>query len=242
MLQERGAETIERISVIIPALNEEAAIGKVIADIPEVVRVPGGEQVGRVREIIVVDNGCTDGTAAVARCSGARVVVEPRRGYGFACLAGIAALAADVPDIVVFLDGDYSDYPTDLPFLVAPILQGRYELVVGAREGALLPQARFGNWLACVLMRWFFGVRYTDLGPFRAIRYSALLGLEMADETFGWTVEMQVKAAKRGVRGCEVPVRYRARIGRSKISGTLVGSVKAGYKILATLFYHRFLG
>ena len=161
-------------------------------------------------------------------------------------LAGIAALTTTAPDIVVFLDGDYSDYPTDMPRLLHPILEGKAVLAIGARKAhnardALLPQARFGNWLACLLIRRFFGVRYTDLGPFRAIRYSQLLALNMQDETFGWTVEMQLKAAKQGIPVCEVPVRYRKRIGTSKITGTFTGTLKASYKILTTLIYHRFL-
>ena len=207
---------------------------------------PDGHTGASVQEIIVVDNGSTDDTAAIAEQNGARVVEEPRKGYGSACLAGIAALATTEPDIVVFLDGDYSDYPTDLPRLLLPIFEGRAGLVIGARKAynardALLPQARFGNWLACLLIRRFFGVHYTDLGPFRAIRYSQLLALNMQDKTFGWTIEMQLKAAKQRIPACEVPVRYRKRIGTSKITGTLTGTVKAGYKILTTLLYHRFL-
>ena len=231
-----------KVSVIIPVLNEENAIAKVINDIPKTAH--NGEITRQ--EIIVVDNGCTDNTAAIAKRNGARVVTEPQRGYGYACLAGIAALKTQPPDIVVFLDGDYSDYPTDMPQLLKPILENRASLVIGARtqgdaKEALLPQARFGNWLACFLIRRFFGVRYTDLGPFRAIRYSDLLALNMQDKTFGWTVEMQLKAAKRGIPVCEVPVRYRKRIGTSKITGTFTGTLKAGYKILTTLIYHRFL-
>ena len=230
------------VSVIIPVLNEEDAIAKVIADIPKT----GNNEETTIQEIIVVDNGCTDNTTAIAVQSGARVVTEPRQGYGYACLAGIAALATKPPDIVVFLDGDYSDYPTDMPRLLQPIRNGEATLVIGARtqddaRDALLPQARFGNWLACFLIRRFFGVRYTDLGPFRAIRYSDLLALNMQDKTFGWTVEMQLKAAKLGIPVCEVPVRYRKRIGTSKITGTFTGTLKAGYKILTTLIYHRFL-
>lgn len=223
---------IQKISVIIPVLNEEGAIANVIGDIPKTL----------VQEIIVVDNGCTDNTPAIAKAKGAKVVMEPRRGYGAACLAGIAAVTE--PNIVVFLDGDYSDYPTEMPKLVQPILEGKADFVVGTRvnasKGALLPQARFGNWLACSLMRWFFGAYWTDLGPFRAIRYPQLLALDMQDKTFGWTVEMQIKSAKMGLQGCEVPVGYRKRIGTSKISGTVWGTLKAGYKILGTLFYYRF--
>jgi glycosyltransferase involved in cell wall biosynthesis len=234
-------DPIQTVSIIIPVLNEEDAIAKVINDIPKTVRTGA-----TVQEIIVVDNGCTDNTSAIAEQNGARVVTEQRRGYGHACLAGIAALEAKPPDIVVFLDGDYSDYPTDMSQLLHPILEGSAALVIGARtqgnaKEALLPQARFGNWLACFLIRHFFGVRYTDLGPFRAIRYADLLALNMQDKTFGWTVEMQLKAAKQGIPACEVPVRYRKRIGTSKITGTFTGTLKAGYKILTTLIYHRFL-
>ena len=236
----------QKISVIIPVLNEENAIAKVITDIPKTVRTLDGKTEATVQEIIVVDNGCTDNTATIARRKGARIIVEPRRGYGSACLAGIAALTMTEPDIVVFLDGDYSDYPTDLPQLLHPILEDKADFVVGARSednarNALLPQARFGNWLACFLIKRFYGVRYTDLGPFRAIRYPQLLGLNMQDTTFGWTVEMQLKAAKQRIPVCEVPVRYRKRIGVSKITGTFTGTLKAGYKILTTLIYHRFL-
>ena len=219
-----------KISVIIPAFNEERSIGKVITDIPKEL----------VHEIIVVDNACTDRTVEVAESAGARVVREERRGYGYACLAGIATLNA--PDIVVFLDGDYSDYPAEMSMLVQPVLSGEAEMVIGSRirgtrqKGALLPQARFGNALATFLIRLLFGVHYTDLGPFRAIRYDRLREMNMQDKTFGWTVEMQVKAAKMGIRVCEVPVSYRKRIGQSKITGTVQGTIKAVYKILATIF------
>ena len=221
------------VSVIIPVLNEEQAIANVINDIPKTL----------VQEIIVVDNGCTDRTAEIAGKHGAKVVTELQRGYGSACLAGIAAIQA--ADIVVFLDGDYSDDPTEMPSLVQPIRDGIAEFVVGTRvpneKGALLPQAQFGNKLATFLMRIFFGIQYTDLGPFRAIRYEQLQALDMQDKNFGWTIEMQLKAAKMGMNVREVPVSYRKRIGTSKISGTFIGSLKAGVKILATLFRYRIL-
>jgi len=211
-----------RISVIIPVFNEQDAIEKVIGDIPD--KLP--------TEIIVVDNGSTDQTAKLAAAMGARIIRENRRGYGSACLAGIAA--TNEPDIVVFLDGDYSDHPNEMPDLIAPILENRADLVIGSRvlgnsePGALMIQARFGNRLATSLIKILFGVSYTDLGPFRAIRYLALLDLNMRDKTFGWTVEMQVKAAKQPLKIQEVPVSYRKRIGVSKITGTLKGTLKAG--------------
>ena len=217
------------IAVVIPALDEEQAIGKVLRDIPE-----GASQV------VVVDNGSRDRTAEVARGLGAEVVAEPRRGYGQACLTGIAQL--DRPDIVVFLDGDYSDYPEEMSALVAPLLTGEADMVIGSRtlgqreKGALLPQARFGNWLSTLLIRLLFGVPFTDLGPFRALRFDALQRLAMQDRDFGWTVEMQVKAARLGLRAVEVPVRYRRRIGTSKITDTLSGTLRAGHKILWTIF------
>ncbi len=219
-----------RISVIIPAFNEQEGIVSVLGDIPK----------GLVSEVIVVDNGSTDRTAQVAEEAGARVVREARRGYGFACLAGIAS--ADRPDLFVFLDGDYSDHPDEMPLLLAPILRGEADLVIGSRmlgrreRGALLPQARFGNWLATRLIRLLFGVRFTDLGPFRVVTRGALERMGMRDTTFGWTVEMQVKAARLGLRAVEVPVRYRRRVGVSKITGTVSGTVRAGYKILYTIF------
>lgn len=219
-----------RVWAIIPALDEEASLPLVLADLS-----------GLVQGVIVVDNGSTDRTAAVAASAGATVVREPRRGYGSACLAGIAALPPRA-EVVAFLDADYSDYPQDLEAVVAPLERGEADLVIGSRvlgtrePGALLPQARFGNWLAtrCILL--FFGRRFTDLGPLRAIRREALDRLGMRDRDYGWTVEMQVRAARDGLRTCEVPVRYRRRVGRSKITGTLRGSVRAGWKILATIF------
>ena len=226
------------VSVIIPALDEEDAIVRVLGDLPK----PGREVEGVVYDIVVVDNGSIDRTRSRAAEMGARVVHEPRRGYGQACLAGLAAL--DGPDIVLFLDGDYSDYPEEAEMLLAPIRQQAADLVIGSRvlgereSGALLPQARAGNALATTLIRLLYRVRYTDLGPFRAIRYTTLQQLQMADTDFGWTVEMQVKAARQGLRIAEVPVRYRKRIGKSKISGTLMGTVRAGHKILWTIFRH----
>ena len=222
-----------KISVIIPVLNEEGAIANVINDVPK----------SLVEEIIVVDNGCTDRTVEIAKTLGVRIVTEPRKGYGRACLAGIAA--SQEPDVVVFLDGDYSDDPTEMFSLVQPIQDGQAEFVIGARrpteKGALLPQAWFGNKLATLLMRVFFHVKYTDLGPFRAIRYDKLLAMDMQDKDFGWTIEMQLKAAKMGLKVLEVPVSYRKRIGTSKISGTVMGSIRAGIKILSTLFRYCFL-
>ena len=217
------------VAVIIPALNEEQAIGQVIAEIPRDI----------VSDIIVVDNGSTDDTVAVAEAAGALVVAEPRRGYGSACLRGIAELRA--PDIVVFLDGDHSDYPEDLPSLVQPIVEDRADLVIGSRTlggpeaGSLTTQQVLGNRFACFLFRLIYGRRFTDLGPFRAIRYASLVSLGMSDPDFGWTIEMQIKAVKRGLRVVEVPVRYRPRIGTSKISGTVRGTILAGYKIITTI-------
>jgi glycosyltransferase involved in cell wall biosynthesis len=225
-----------KISVIIPALNEEESIGQVLNDIP-------GEI---VEEVIVVDNGSNDNTVTVANSLGASVVPEPLKGYGAACLRGISMLKQGT-DIVVFLDADYSDYPQDLHTVVKPIINGNAEMVIGSRmsgareKGALLPQAIFGNKLATFLIRLFWGFKYTDLGPFRAIKYRDLLALNMIDKNFGWTVEMQIKALKKGLRVVEVPVRYRKRIGKSKITGTFSGTVLAGIKIIYTIFKYGFL-
>ena len=218
------------ILVIIPAFNEARAIGQVINDVPDM-----------VDEIVVVNNASTDETGDNARAAGATVVREPNQGYGYACLRGIEYARGKQPDVIVFLDGDYSDHPDEMSRLLAPILEDQADFVVGSRirgeaePGAMLPQARIGNRLACALMRWIWGARYTDLGPFRAIRFQDLLALDMQDQTFGWTIEMQIKAAEAGLRVREVPVSYRKRVGVSKITGTLSGTVKASVKILWTI-------
>ncbi|QDS98407.1 glycosyltransferase family 2 protein [Adhaeretor mobilis] len=222
--------------VVIPALNEDQSLPKVLADLPP------------VGCVIVADNGSTDATASKARAAGAIVVREPRRGYGSACLAGLAKLEELIvsgqlptPKVVAFIDADYSDHPEEMPRLVEPILDGEAEIVIGSRilgkreQGALPPQSRYGNTLACFLMRVLFGIRYTDLGPFRAIQYQALRDLNMCDVGFGWTIEMQIKAAQATLAYLEVPVSYRCRIGQSKITGTLRGCVSAGAKILYTI-------
>ena len=217
-------------AVIIPAYNEEPGIARVIADIP-------GDLVS---EIIVVDNGSTDGTALKAQEAGARVVFQPERGYGAACLAGIAALPPGT-EVVLFLDGDYSDDPAQAIDLLRALEEHQADLVLGSRTrggpepGSLTPQQRFGNWLSTTIIRLIYGHAYTDLGPFRAIRREALSRLDMQDRTYGWTVEMQVKALQQGLEVVEIPVSYRPRLGRSKVSGTLSGTVKAGFKILWTI-------
>jgi glycosyltransferase involved in cell wall biosynthesis len=219
-----------RLAVIIPALDEEQSIGRVIDAIPEELNA----------DVIVVDNGSTDSTPEVAAARGARVVPEPRRGYGSACLAGIAAVG-DV-DVVAFLDGDFSDDPRLLVDLLSPIEEGRADFVIGSRmtgereEGALPPHSRFGNWLAGRILTHVYGQPATDLGPLRAIRYSTLLGLQMEDRGYGWTMEMQAKAARLRVPTVEIPVRYRRRVGRSKITGSVRASIHAGAIILWTAF------
>lgn len=224
----------QRITVIIPAFNESQSIGKVVNDIPK----------DRVQEIIVINNNSTDTTAEIALAAGATVLKEEKKGYGHACLKGLEHIAqqADKPDIVVFIDGDYSDYPEELVNVIEPIVAADYDLVIGSRalgtkeKGAMLPQQIFGNWLATTLIRWLYDIRFTDLGPFRAIKYDRLLTIDMQDQTYGWTVEMQVKAAKLGMKCTEVAVNYRKRIGQSKVTGTIKGTIGAGYKILYTIF------
>ena len=220
------------IDVVMPALNEEDSIGLVLGDIPK----------SLVRHVYVVDNGSDDATASVAAAHGATVVPEPRRGYGSACLAGLAQVAQDPPDVVLFLDADYSDHPEEIARLLEPISLDAVDLVIGSRTigqrepGALLPQALFGNKLACILIEGLYGYRFTDLGPFRAVTWEALERIGMEDTNFGWTVEMQIKAAHKRLSCVEVPVSYRQRVGVSKITGTLSGTFRAGYKILFTIF------
>jgi len=226
------------VAVVIPVFNERDSLPLVVAAIPATAGL----------EVVVVDNGSTDGTADVARRlrTGVpiRVVREGRKGYGSACLAGVAALEARPPDVIVFLDGDFSDHPEEMPRLLEAIEAGA-ELVIGSRTlgraepGALLPQARLGNAFACALIRLLYGHRYTDLGPFRAIRRDAYERLGMEDRGFGWTCEMQVKALRAGLRVAEVPVSYRRRVGVSKITGTVSGTLGAGWKILWTIFRSR---
>lgn len=228
-----GGEAAPAAAVIIPVLNEAASIGLVLDEIPR----------GSVRHVLVVDNGSTDGTPEVARAHGANVLHEPRRGYGAACWRGIQALPAETK-FVVFLDGDRSDFADELPKLLKPLLDGAADFVIGSRSrgaeaGALLPQQRFGNWLACRLLKRITGETYTDLGPFRALTRKALERMAMHDRGFGWTVEMQLKAPRLGLRVLEIPVRYRKRIGKSKISGTLSGSARASWTICATLWTYR---
>jgi len=222
-----------KINVIIPAFNEADSIAEVIKEIP-----------ASVEEVIVVNNSSTDETAKNALAAGATVLTENKKGYGYACLKGMDYIAekSDLPDIIVFIDGDYSDYPEELTKIVDPILNNGYDFVIGSRvkrlreEGSMTPQQIFGNWLATFLMKLLFRAKFTDLGPFRAIRYDTLVALEMEDKTYGWTVEMQLKALKKKLTYTEVPVRYKKRIGISKVSGTVKGSIFAGIKILGWIF------
>ncbi|WGH74847.1 glycosyltransferase family 2 protein [Tenacibaculum tangerinum] len=229
------------IKVIIPAYNEQDSIALVVNDIPSI-----------VHEVIVVSNNSTDNTEVNAKNAGATVLTENRKGYGYACLKGMEYIAStalsnhEKTDIVVFLDGDYSDYPEQLTELIAPIINNDIDFVIGARvkrlreQGSMTPQQIFGNWLATTLMKLFFGARFTDLGPFRAIKYNKLLALNMEDKTYGWTVEMQLKALKQKLTYTEIPMKYRNRIGVSKVSGTVKGSILAGIKILGWIFKYSF--
>ena len=225
---------MKKTAVIIPAFNEENSVGKVIDALPK----------EWVQEIIVVNNNSNDRTEEVARSAGATVLREEEQGYGAACLKGMEYIASksseEQPELLAFIDADFSDYPEELPLLIRRLEEG-YDLVIGSRalgkkeKGAMMPHQRFGNWLATFLIRYLFGVRFTDLGPFRVIRYDKLLALEMKDRNYGWTVEMQVKAAKMKLRCSEVAVSYRKRIGKSKVTGTVKGSLGAGYKIIYTI-------
>ena len=222
------------VDLIIPAYNEEESIGLVINDIPK----------EDVRDIIVCNNNSTDQTESNAKAAGATVVLAEKKGYGSACLKGMEYIAQKevLPDIVVFLDGDYSDHPEQITDLVQPILNQEFDMVIGSRalgdleDGAMMPQQIFGNWLATSLIKLIYGYEFTDLGPFRAVRYDKLVELELKDQDFGWTVEMQVKAAKMKFKCTEIPVHYRKRVGVSKVSGTIKGTILAGHKILWTIF------
>lgn len=227
---------MKRISIIIPAFNEEQSIGKVVSALPQ----------NLLSDIIVVNNGSTDRTEEFAKAAGATVLNEDRKGYGWACLKGIAFCRDLKTDIIVFMDGDFSDYPEEIPLLITPILEDKMDFVLGSRvagereKGSLTPQQVFGNWLATRLVHLFYGTRFTDLGPFRAIRTDALEKLNMQDKTYGWTIEMQIKAAKKKLRFCEVPVNYKKRIGKSKVSGTVKGTLLAGIKIIFAVVKYRF--
>ncbi|MBA6153514.1 glycosyltransferase family 2 protein [Gelidibacter maritimus] len=225
------------IKVIIPAYNEADSIALVINDIPSI-----------VDEVIVVNNNSTDKTAEVAQNAGATVLYQPQMGYGYACLKGMdyVSTLSKKPEIIVFMDGDYSDYPEELTQIIAPILDNDIDFVIGSRvkrlqeKGSMTPQQHFGNWLATFLMRILFGAKFTDLGPFRAIKYQKLLDLKMQDKTYGWTIEMQLKALKQNLTYIEVPVKYKKRIGVSKVSGTIKGTIFAGVKILGWIFKYSF--
>lgn len=226
--------TTRDIRVVIPALNEERSLAKVLAEIPP----------DWVREVVVVDNGSSDRTAEVARACGATVLAQPERGYGAACLTGIEYLKSTPCDILVILDGDYSDYPEQLPQVVGPIIEDRADFVLGSRTlgraqaGSMMPQQRFGNWLSGVMIWAFCGHRFSDMGPFRAVDFAKFHTLKMVDRTYGWNVEMQMKALFKRLRVLEIPVDYRVRIGESKVSGTVKGTIMAGYKIITTILYY----
>lgn len=225
------------IKVIIPAYNEQDSIAHVVNDIPKI-----------VNEVIVISNNSTDKTELNAKNAGATVLTETKKGYGYACLKGLDYISKQKtkPDIIVFLDGDYSDYPEQLTEIVDPIINKDIDFVVGARveklreSGSMTPQQVFGNWLATFLMKLFFGAKFSDLGPFRAIKYDKLLAIEMEDKTYGWTVEMQLKVLKQKMTYKEIPVKYRNRIGVSKVSGTVKGTIFAGIKILSWIFKYSF--
>ena len=228
-----------KIVVVIPAYNEEGSIGKVVNDIPK----------EWVSDVIVCSNNSNDKTVEVAKRAGAIVLEENQKGYGWACMKGInfANQMNVKPDIIVFLDGDYSDYPQELPLVVQPIIERNMDLVIGSRalgeqeSGSMTFPQRFGNWLSTRMMRFFYGVKYSDLGPFRAMKFDRLLKLNMSEMTFGWTIEMQIKAAKHNMNSCEVPVNYKVRIGDSKVSGTVKGAVMAGIKIIWSIFKYKFV-
>ena len=225
-----------KVAVIIPAYNEAPSISKVVNSIPLEINAT----------IIVVNNGSTDKTVEEATSAGAIVLDESRKGYGWACLKGIDYAQKNGADILVFMDGDFSDYPSEMSLLIDPIVEGKMDFVLGSRvlgereRGSLTPQQVFGNWLATRMIRLFYGARFSDLGPFRAIRTDAVNSLKMSDKTYGWTIEMQIKAAKKKLRFCEIPVTYRKRIGVSKVSGTVKGTVLAGIKIIWAVFKYRF--
>ena len=229
---------LHNVKVIIPAFNEQNAVGLVIDEIPK----------NLVGEIIIVDNGSTDDTCEVAESKGATVLKESIRGYGQACFCGMTYIANQSvkPDIVVFLDGDHSDYPDEMEKLLLPIINSNVDLVIGSRAkgqkeaGSMTPQQIFGNWLATMLIKLFYNISYSDLGPFRAVKYESLIAIDMQDRTYGWTVEMQLKAAKLKMNIEEIPVNYRKRIGVSKVSGTVKGTILAGYKIIVTIFKYLF--
>ncbi|MCY4419559.1 MAG: glycosyltransferase family 2 protein [Cytophagales bacterium] len=225
------------VKVIIPAVNEEIALPHVLKDLP----------MEEIDEVIVIDNGSEDKTFSLAEAHGVTALHEPQRGYGQACLKGISYLSQQVPkpDVVVFLDGDYSDYPEEILYILDPIRKGEADMVIGSRfrgkqdkDAMTFPQY-VGNRLACYLLEHLYQAKFTDLGPFRAIRYPSLKSLNMQDRDFGWTIEMQIKAVKKKIPWVEVPVSYRKRIGKSKISGTVGGVLMAGYKILYTIFKYR---
>ena len=228
--------TEHKVIVVVPAFNEEKSIGKVISAIPK----------NLVSSVIVTNNNSSDNTANIASEAGAIVLDEERRGYGWACLKGIRKAKELGATIIVFIDGDFSDYPEQLPRVIEPILNDEADMVIGSRtlgkkeKGSLTPQQLFGNWLATRLMSIFYGINYTDLGPFRAITVEGLDKLNMQDKTYGWTIEMQIKAAQNKLRSVEVPVDYRKRIGVSKVSGTIKGSIMAGYKIITAIFKYKF--